>query len=343
MSSINNEPIEYKQLSKTQKMAIFCMTIGAEGASFILSQFEDGEIEAICRAISKMTMVDEALKNEVVKEMIGIIGRTSGSVFGGMDFAQKTLDNPDATRNTAYLLEKIRPGGSTAEMINELGEMEVIQIYNLISEEQEQLIAFLVSNLNIDKAVDLIMMLTEEKRGQVLISLGQMTDAPLEMLARVARVMKSQVRKGEQYTMQEQGGVSMVADLINMLDKEIGKDVLTKLEESDPELGAAVSNKMVTFNDLVKLEIVDLQRVVREIEMSDLIVAMKTATEALKEMIMKSVSKRAAESLQEELEMLGPVKVKDVNEAQERIINIVKRLEEEGTISFGGEGDDVIA
>jgi flagellar motor switch protein FliG len=126
------------------------------------------------------------------------------------------------------------------------------------------------------------------------------------------------------------------------MDKETSKTLLVKLEERNPQLGMQIRRKMFSFEDLVRLEISDLQRVTRELEMSDLVIAMKSANANLQEMILKSVSKRAAESIKEEMEMLGPVRLKEVEAAQDRIIQVVRRLEEEGEISLDTGGENRI-
>ncbi len=138
------------------------------------------------------------------------------------------------------------------------------------------------------------------------------------------------------------GGVRVVADLLNGIDKEMSKSLLARLEERNAQLGAAIRKKMFSFEDLIRLASADLQRVLREVDSANLAVSMKSASEPLKEKIYQSISKRAAESLRDEISMLGPVRLKDVEVAQDAIIQVVRRLEEEGAISLDSGSDGAV-
>ncbi len=144
-------------------------------------------------------------------------------------------------------------------------------------------------------------------------------------------------------TFHHSGGVRAVAGLLNGIDKEMSKGLLARLEERNAHLGSAIRRKMFSFDDLQRLQAADLQRVLREVDSADLAVAMKSATEALREKIYTSISKRAAESLRDEISMLGPVRLKDVETAQDTIIQVVRRLEEEGSVSLDSSEDAVVA
>jgi len=146
---------------------------------------------------------------------------------------------------------------------------------------------------------------------------------------------------GGKLTMNKSGGVRMVADLLNTLEKDDRKEILANIEERNPTLGASIRKKMFSFDDLIRLELPDLQRIMREVDSGDLTLSLKSASESLKEFILQAVSKRAAETLVEELEMMGPVKVTEVESAQERVIQVVRRLEEQEEISLDGGSQTV--
>ena len=339
MGSINNDIIEYKDLSKVQRLAIFLIAIGPEGASSVLSYFERDEMEMICREISNMKIVDEGLKYEAMEEFMGLMSRAFGSILGGMSYAQKTLEMAKGGEG-ADILDRIVPGGGMVDLIDELCELKPKQLFNLLKVEQAQTLAFVISHLSVEKAAELIKMLPEEKRDEVLEDVAGMSDVPLEMLAKMAKVLKPYMGKEENVKVESSDGVTMVANILNLSEKGIGKSLMDHLDNKNPELGVSISKKMFTFNDLLKLSVEDLQRVTREVETNDLVTALKGVSKVLEDAIMQSVSKRAAESLRDEIEMLGPVKVKLVEQAQERIIQVVRRLEEEGAIDLEqGEGN----
>ena len=340
MADIAMEKIDYDTLNKVQKLALFMVVIGPEVASELLKGFEDNEIETICREISNFTIVDETTQRKVVEEFSNIISGSLGSLLGGARFAQRTLELAKGDYKAANLLSRIAPVGNSMEVIQEISDMEPRQIHNLIRGEQPQTIAFITSHLSHEKAASLISMLAPDVGEEVVERIGSMEFTSLEHVGRVVGCLKKHFDTKHKPTMHSSGGVRSVADLLNLMDKETSKSLLVKLEERNPQLGMQIRRKMFSFEDLIRLEISDLQRVTRELEMSDLVIALKSANAALQDKIYKSVSKRAAESIKEEMEMLGPVRLKEVEAAQDRIIQVVRKLEEEGEISLENAGEN---
>lgn len=343
MASINFENVDYENLPRIQKLAVFLIIIGAEQSAHVLRSFDDQEVEKICKQISEINIIDDEIQKLVLKEFSRIIADNFGTALGGSPFAHKALELSRGDVKAASIINRITPVGDITDVILEISAMGTRQIFNLTRDEQPQTIAFVLSYLNTEKAAEIIQLLPEEKRLHVIESLGVMDATPTDMVVKIAASLRTKIRKEDEKNTQQTGGVRPVADLLNLLDKEVSKEILSKLEESDPELGSAVRKKMFGFEDLIKLSTSDMQRIAREVEMNDLVLAMKSANAALKDAIYGSVSKRAAETLKEELEMLGPVKIKEVEGAQERIIQVVRRLEEEGEITIDQGGDDVIA
>lgn len=340
MAETSMTKIDYENLNKVQKLALFMVVIGPEVSSDLLKGFEDPEIESICREISNFSIVDEETQRKVVEEFSDIISSSLGSILGGARFAQRALELAKGDYKAANLLSRIAPVGNSMEEIQEISDMEPRQINNLIRGEQPQTIAFITSHLTHEKAASLISMLAPEVGEEVVERIGAMEFTALEHVGRVVGCLKKHFDTKHKPTMHSSGGVRSVADLLNLMDKETSKTLLVKLEERNPQLGMMIRRKMFSFEDLIRLDTSDLQRVTRELEMSDLVVAMKSANSALQDAILKSVSKRAAESIKEEMDMLGPVRLKEVEAAQDRIIQIVRRLEEEGEISLDNGGEN---
>ena len=339
MTQQNFEPIEYDQCNKIQKIALFLIVIGPEAAAALINHFEDHEVEAICREITKYQMIEKDLKDKVLNEFSDVIMSSLGSVLGGSGFAHRTLELAKGDFKANSLLSRLSPIGNSLEVIKEIGDMEPRQIYNLIRDEQSQTIAFIISYLNINRAAEVIEMLSPEIREEVVERLGAMEMTSLEHVAKVVQTIKRHLDIKQKTSRHQSGGVRTVADLLNLLDKDVSKGLLATLEERNPALGMQIKRKMFSFDDLAGLEVSDLQRITREIDMQDLVVAMKSANSTLQGSIYGSVSKRAAETLKEEIEMLGPVRLKEVEAAQDRIIQIVRRLEEEGEIQLDGGAD----
>ena len=335
------EPLDYAKLTKQQKLAVFLITIGPEAASQVLKSFNDFEIEAIVGEVALIPMVEKDIQDQIVEEFSSVIGESLGAILGGTRFAQRALEMSKGDYKAANILSRISPGSSTSDMIKEVSEMEPRQLFNLIRHEQPQTIAFIASQLVMEKSVAVIEMLAPEKREEVIERIGVMDATSLEIVKKVILQIKSHTDAKEQPTLQKAGGLRQVADILNSLEKETSKALLGRLEERNPGLGQQIRKKMFSFEDLVRLQISDLQRVTREVEMADLVLALKAAPQQLSDMIFKSVSKRAAETLKDEMDMLGAVKMKEVEAAQDRVIQIVRRLEEEEEISLDAEGDRV--
>lgn len=330
--------IQYDQLTKWQKLALFMIVLGPESASQLLKNFDDAEIEAICQEMSKFPLVDSALQIQVIEDFSEIIGDSVGALLGGSIYAQNALELAKGDYRAADIIGRIAPTDSTTEVIDEMGEMEARQIFNLVRGEQSQTIAFLLCHLSTEKASQILGMLDTETRDAVVERIGTMESTSMELVGKVVGNLRRHFSGTGKHTSHQAGGVRAVANLLNVIDKETSKALLQKLEERNPQLGQAIRKKMFSFEDLTKLEAPDLQRILREVEISDLVISMKSASAALQKAILDSVSKRAAETMQEEIEMLGPVKLKDVEAAQDRIISVVRRLEEEGEITIDSGG-----
>ncbi len=342
MPTINFESVDYFQMNKTQRLAAFMVMVGPDLAAQLLQCFDDPEIENICREIAKIQIMDQPMKEMLMDEFSGIIGESLSSSLGGTNFARITLEKRLGEFKAANMLGRIAPEGSTSALIEEVSEMEPRQIVKLLEGEQAQTVAFLISHLEITKIASVITMLPNAKREDVVELLGSMEHTSLDVVSKVAKQLKEHIDTKIRQTMHRSGGVKTVAELLNNLDKDMSKTLLTKLEEKNPTLGMAVRRKMFSFDDLARLSIADLQRITREVEMQDLVLAMKNATPGVKEAIFKSVSKRAAETIAEEIELMGSVRVKEIEAAQDRIIQTVRSLEEEGEISIDGGGGDAL-
>lgn len=331
------ETVDYDSLTRIQKLALFMVVLGPEISAELLKNFDDAEAEQICREISLAPMLDESIQRKVLEEFSGVITQSLGAIQGGTEFAQRALELSKGNAKAAMLLTRIVPSGNSLEGI---AQMEALQIHKLIRAEQPQTIAFVLSHLSQEKAAQVASMLDSQTCEEVLERLGSMEDTSAEQINRVARCLKKHALPSQSQGLQQTGGARTVAELLNMMDKQKSKHLLVRLEERNPPLGLDVRRKMFSFEDLIRLSPADLQRIARELEMADLVLAMKNASKRVQEAIFRSVSKRAAESIREEMEMLGSVRPKEIEAAQDRIIQIVRQLEEEGEVSLDMESEE---
>jgi flagellar motor switch protein FliG len=333
---------DFSKLTRQQKLAIFLIVLGPESAAEVLRHFDDAEIEVLCREMSQYGMVSDNTRIKVLEEFTPLVGESITATLGGLDYARRTLEIARGDYKAGTIIGRLGPAGSAVEVIKDISEMEGRQIYNLIKSEQPQTISFVLSYLEGAKAAEIFALLSPDLREEVVERLGTIDSTSLDLVGKIVRNLGKHFDNKVRPTYHRSGGVRVVADLLNGIDKEMSKSLLARLEERNAQLGAAIRKKMFSFEDLSRLVAADLQRVLREVDSANLAVSMKSATEPLKEKIYQSISKRAAESLRDEIGMLGPVRLKDVEVAQDAIIQVVRRLEEEGSISLDSGNDSAV-
>jgi flagellar motor switch protein FliG len=335
--------LDYGKLTRQQKLAVFLIMVGPEAAAEVLRHFEDSEIELLCREMSTFTIIPREVQRLSLEEFSGLIASSVGSALGGLAYAQRTLEIAKGDYKASTIVGRIGPVvGTSVEVIKDISEMEGRQIFNLVKHEQPQTISFLLSYLDSAKSAEVFALLGPDLREEVIERLGTIESTSLELVGKIARSLGKHYDSKVRPAFHRSGGVRAVADLLNQLDKEMSKNLLARLEERNANLSAAIRKKLFSFEDLNRLQAADLQRVLREVDSSNLAIAMKSASEALRDRIYGAISKRAAESLKEELEMLGPVRLKDVETAQDAIIQVVRRLEEEGQITLEADGEQSV-
>lgn len=326
--------IEYASLNKVQKIAAFLIVIGPDAAAEVMKDFENSQLELICREMAAMPMIENAVQEELMKEFAGVVSSGIGSVVGGLSFAQSALERAKGDYAASAILNRAAPGSRTAAG-DEIRQMDGRQLVNLVKAEQPQTIAFVLSCMEPPKAAELVHLLAPETREDVIERLGAMEPTSGDSINKVAQnLIRHFDRKSVQQGVHRSGGVQACADILNALEKNTRKEVLSVIEQRNAMLGAAIRRKVFSFDDLSRLAPSDLGRVVREVDTAVLTIALKTAKPALVQSITSSMSKRAAEALMEEIEMLPQPRPKETESAQDKIIQVVRRLEEAEEISL---------
>jgi flagellar motor switch protein FliG len=332
-------PLEYFRLSKVQKIAALLITIGPDAAAEVMSSFELTMLEQICREIAAMPMIEAPLRDELMKEFSDVIYSGLQAELGGVPFAQMVLAKAKGDYAATAILSRCASDGPN-QAGEEIRQMEGRQVVNLLKSEQPQTVAFIVSCMDTAKAAEVLQMLPAELREEVVERLGSMEPTSTDSIHKVASKLNSRIdRKAMQQGLHRGGGVKACADILNALDKELRKTLLSRIEERNAPLGGAIRRKVFSFEDITRLSPQDLQRVMREVDSADLPIALKSMKPPVVKAVLSTMSKRAAESLKEEIEILAPPRAKDVEAAQDRVIAIVRRLEEaeEITLDSGTE------
>lgn len=333
---------DFDKFSRAKKLAVFLVTIGPDSAAELMKHFDDNTVEAVTKEMTQLGLIPIEHQQAAITEFSSVILESTKGVLGGTPFAQRTLELAKGDFRAASIMGRVGPSGTSIDVIKDIAEMEGRQICNLIKNEQPQTIAFVLSYLETPKAAEILTMLSPELREEVVERLGTIESTSLELVGKVVRSLGKHFDVKARPTFHRSGGVRSVAEVLNALDKDISKSLLAKIEERNAALGSAVRKKMFGFEDLNRLSLQDLQRVMREVDSSNLAVSMKSASEPLRNKIYGAISKRAAESLKEEISMLGPVRLRDVEVAQDAIIQVVRRLEEEGEVSLEAQESNVV-
>lgn len=335
--------IDYSSLTKPQKAAAFMVLIGVEAAADLLRHFDDIETEAIIREMANLPIVDQEAQVALMDEFTSLIGTGLSSALGGLTFAKQTLDLARGPQLAANILQRAIPPSTSIEAVRELSLMEPRQIFNLIKSEQPQTIAFILSYLDTVQAAEIVTLLTDEKRDEVVQRLADMEPTSLDLVSKVMSNLNKHIdARQQQQALSRRGGAESAAQLLNRLDGKMGKTILSKIDERNAALATAIRRKMFTFDDFSRVSSPDLQRILREVETRDLAMSLKSAREPLKKAFFAGMSRRAAEGLKEEMEALGPIRMKDVEGAQDRMIAAARSLEEKGEITLMEEESNAV-
>lgn len=326
---------ETRNLTKVQKLAIFLVMIGPESAAQVLKNLDDHELEAVSAEMAKQTTIPHELQTEILTEFNDVALQATTSLRGGLDYTQTALEKAVGIFKASSLLSRVAPARAPLAAMQEVMELEPRQIVNLVKLEQPQTIALIVSYLPPEMGSQVLSMLREELREQVIERLATLGATPAETMDRVIKVINQRLKRKQRRALSQTGGVKCAADLLNALSKEMTQTILDSINVKNPELGAAIRQKMFTFEDLLELDNGSLQKVMREVDMRDLALALKTASDELKGALLGAISKRAAETVREEMSFMGPVKLKEVEAAQLRVIETVRRLESDGEVDLG--------
>lgn len=326
---------ETKSLSRQQKLADLLVILGTDSAAQLLRGFEPLEVETICSEMAKFTMIGQELQTEILREFSEVAVEAGTAVRGGVDVTRTTLEKAIGVFKATEILSRVAPTRSSVAAIQEIVDMEPRQVYNLIRHEQPQTVALILSYIGADKAAEALSFFQPDHRDKILERVATLAPTPIEVVEKVVAVLVAKRGVNQTRALSQTGGVKTAADLLNAMDKNQGKTLLGVLEERNPELSQAIRQKMFTFEDLANLDTTVLQRILRDVDLRELALALKSASEQLKTKLLACITKRAAETVQEEMTFMGPVRLRDIETAHLHVIDAVRRLETEGAIDLG--------
>ena len=342
------DPIDYENLSKLEKLAYLFVALGPDASAPLLKRMDDDIVEKVCKYMSSIQVLPSDIKKKIITEFSLLLSKKIGDTINDEEQVKKLLSLAQGEDKAKETWDHALQDPVLSRMAKWFEGTETIKLFDAIKNEQTQTIAFIFSCIPPKKATELLALFPQEQQEDILVSLGTMQSIPVERMSEILQTLQGLTTADEleatnspQQTTVE-GGPASVANLLNSLKKEQKNGLLESLGKKDDALAKSVQKYLFTFDDLLTLKKEDVQKVIREVDTNDLVLALKGASKELMDLILKSMSKRAAESLKEELENLGPVKVRVVEGARDKIVAAVRQLEANGQLVLGGGEDELM-
>lgn len=333
---------DVRGVSNTQKVAAVIIALGAEDASQVYKYLKEEEIEQITFEIARLQQMSPSTIEGVLSEFYSLCVTQKVITEGGVEYAKNVLEKAFGEQQATSLLEKVTKSLRT-KAFEFIRKADYKNLMGIIQNEHPQTIALILSYARPDQASTIIAELPKEKRIEVVERIARMDRTSPEIIKEVERILERKFASVVSVDFMQIGGINYTADIMNHMDRSNEKYIFDELSKKDPKLSDEIRKKMFVFEDVVQLDSMGIQRFLRDVDSKDLVVALKGANTEVSELIYANMSQRMAETVKSDLEFLHNVRMRDVEEAQQRIVAVIRRLEEEGelVISKGGK-DDVI-
>jgi len=328
-----------EKLTGPQKAAIFLLTMGEEFSTGFFKELDEKSIKRIGQHMSEINHIPSDVLNTVMYEFLTNIESNSDIVISGDDFLRQVV-NKTLDKETANEVFKVVGGESTSVPFGDLTYMPAENLVGIIKGEHPQTIALVLSYLQHEKAAEVLKSLPDELKADIALRIVQIGQVDVDIVNELDKVIKKEISKIGGAT-KKFDGVDILANILNSVDGSTEESVLSHIEEEDGDLAEMVRQKMFVFEDLLQVQNTHFRDILQNVDNQVLIKALKTSTEEMKNKIFSNLSERASEMLREDMEVMGPIKLSDVEEAQQEVIKTAKRLESEGRIVLTKGGDDV--
>lgn len=330
-------------LSGLAKASILLISLGAGTSSTVLQQLNPDEIERLTAEIVRQKRVRPEMRKRVIDECRQVL--TEDAVHGGLDYAKEVLQGIFGETKAVEMLERAAMGGGGGSGLSAGRVFRAIptrQLAQALKNERAQVVALVLGHLPPDNAAQVLSALPEQLQGDAALRLVNMQPTDPEVVRHVADQLLQQLSGSDSAALSEVGGNESVVRILNSVGRSTEKRVMEYLSSVDEDAATAIKDRMFTFDDVISLDDRSIQTILRDVPQDDLRLALKGAPGNVKETLYRNMSQRAAETLKEDLEASGPVKLKDVEAAQSRIVAIARSLDEAGEISLRGSGEELV-
>jgi flagellar motor switch protein FliG len=328
-----------KEYTGRQKAAIFLVTIGSEVSAEIFKFLREDEIETLTFEIARLETIDAEQKDLILQEFQELMMANQFISTGGIDYARELLEKSLGSQKAIDIINRLT-SSLQVRPFDFIRRTDPAHLLNFIQQEHPQTIALILAYLEPNKASVILQNLPHELQSEVARRIATMDRTSPEVLREVERVLEKKLStlSSEDYT--TAGGVENIVEILNLVDRASEKQIIEALEDEDPELAEEIKKRMFVFEDIVMLDDRAIQKVLREVDSQELAKALKSVDTEVQDKIFKNMSKRAATMLKEDMEYMGPVRLKDVEESQQKIVSIIRHLEDTGEIVVARSGED---
>ena len=333
----------YEEMTPMQKAAVALVAFGSEVSALVLKGMGENDLERITVEIANLRDVPSEIEEKVVSECHQIFMARQYISQGGVDFARSILEKAVGSGKASEIMHRLESTIKSSGF-SLLKDIDPKQLSGFLQNEHPQTIALILTQLSSQHAAAVLTELSPELQGEISFRIATMEKIAPDILTEIEQTLEGHFEASAGGEMSLSGGAKALAEILNLIDTSAEKNVLQSLEAGDPDLAAEIKNMMFVFDDLVLLDDRSIQRLLKEVETKDLSLALKAASEEVKTKIFANVSSRVSVMIKEEMEFMGPTRLSDVEAAQTRIVEAIRRLEEEGQIIISGRGgaEDVI-
>ena len=322
------------------KGAILMLALGEEGAAEVMKFLGPREVQKLGEAMTSMKTIPQEEVEHVLEDFNMIVGQNSNLGLDSDEYIRSVLTKALGDDKASSLLNRILGGGGDASGIESLKWMDSESVADLIHNEHPQTIATILVHLERDQACEVLGCFTERLRNDVLLRIATLSGVQPTALRELNDVLTKLLSGGDVMKKQPMGGIRAAADILNFMSGDNESSAMDHLKSYDPDMAQKIMDQMFVFDNIMDIEDRGIQLVLREVQSDSLIIALKGASEDLREKIFKNMSQRAAEMMREDLESKGPVRLSEVEAQQREILTIIRRLADEGQISLGAKGEE---
>lgn len=329
------------KLTGIEKVATLLITLGSQKSAEIFKHLSEEEIEEITLEIANMRMVSPDEKQSIIEEFYEICLAQEYISEGGINYAKDILEQALGSEKAVDIIGKLT-ASLQVRPFEFARKVDANQLLNYIQNEHAQTIALVLSYLSPEQSGQVLAKLPQEKQAEVTRRIAMMDRTSPDVIKQVEQIIEAKFSSMVSQDYTEVGGIESIVDILNAVDRGTEKHIMEELEVRDTELSEEIKKRMFVFEDIVGLDPKSIQRFIREIDNSQWAIALKSASEDVKDVIFGNMSKRLVEMIKEDMEFMGPVRLKDIEEAQQNVVNTIRKLEEAGEIVTPRGGDEMI-